>query len=245
MVSTIAGTAVGLSVPLSQSPTVRTQDAARLTPLGLDERRGDAVAVAETGVRGALSQVRGARSQIDVAVAGGREAVSILGQLRDFGRAASEAPDSLSTLPQSQVQALTQRFDQVLTATVAAGGRLVTGEALTATVDPSGGTMTVDGFDLRGVAADALSGDPARLWTSAQDALTKTQTALVRWEDAEQRLRSHQEVLTLAQDGSVQGVSLDLGAEGARLLALQVRQALQADPGAALGAGSILGFFRG
>lgn len=243
MVSTISGTGVGLSVPLPPSSTNRAQDAARLGQPGSDERRADSLAVAETGVRGALSQVRGARGQIDVAVAGGREAAGILSQLRDLGRAASEGPEGLAALPQAQ--ALTQRFEQVVAATIAAGGRLLAGESLTATIDPAGGSVSVDGLDLRAAARDATSGDAARLWSSAQDALTKTQTALVRWEDTEARLRSHQEVLTLAQDGSVQGVSLDLGAEGARLLALQVRQALQADPGATLGSGSILGFFRG
>jgi hypothetical protein len=88
-----------------------------------------------------------------------------------------------------------------------------------------------DGDDVIGVSSQAQANDPG-LPQSVQRSMEKLQDAMGRLLESVRALEAHQGFL-----GAVEGVanvSNDLDADGARLLALQVRQGLEASGASAI-----------
>jgi hypothetical protein len=120
---------------------------------------------------------------------------------------------------------------------VAQGARLVTGESVQVQAEPGGAPVAIEGVDLRlkdapqdedvfAISKNASVSD-VDLPQALQRSLDALQSAMAQLMDAARALEAHQGFLGAAE-GAAAGVRTDLDAEGARLLALQVRQGLQA-----------------
>lgn len=193
---------------------------------------GDRVELSTAALSATQDSVRGGISQIQETLALGHEAQSMLVQVQAMAREGNVSQDDLNALLQS--------YAQRANATIGRGVALAAGEDLSVQAEPGAGGVTIGGVDLRlksepangdilSVSADASADDPS-LASSAQKSLDALQTAMNRLLDASRSLEAHQGFL-----GAAQGASSvrDLDADGARLLALQVRQGLQ---GAGVGA---------
>jgi hypothetical protein len=122
-------------------------------------------------------------------------------------------------------------------ATAAQNNLLVQGQNLSISAEPGSQPLTIAGADLSlggsilGVSGDATAGDDA-LSIAAQSSLDRLQNVMENFTDASNALLAHQGFLGVAQN-SISGVT-DLNADSARLLALQVRQGLEASNGRAI-----------
>src|SRR5574338_18299 len=188
---------------------------------------GDRVELSSAALSATQDSVRGGVSQIQETLALGHEAQSMLVRVQAMARDGS--------VPQSDLNALLQSYAQRANATIGRGVALAAGEDISIQAEPGAGGVTIAGVDLRlksspsdadilSISADASAGDPS-LAASAQKSLDALQTAMNRLLDSSRSLEAHQGFL-----GAAQGASSvrDLDADGARLLALQVRQGLQA-----------------
>ena len=194
-------------------------------------------------VLAAREDVADARDAIDFAIATGREARGILSEARDTAlRAADPAtPDAARAAQDVSFRGALQKLSQLVDGVVAKGAPLLTGDALTVHADPdSAAAYDVAGLDLRvrdaapedatvqltrasTVADQAGAAQSAR---AADRSLARLDAGLRRLDAESGRLGQHDRVLG-ALDASLKGsVTTDFGAEGARLLALQVRQDL-------------------
>lgn len=114
---------------------------------------------------------------------------------------------------------------------------LVKGHDISVNADPGSPPLAIRGADLSlggdilGVASDASISDSA-LSGLAQDGLDRLQGVMEQLGEASSALAAHQGFLGAAQN-AVSGVT-DLNADSARLLALQVRQGLEAASGRAI-----------
>ena len=194
-------------------------------------------------VLAAREDVADARDAIDYAIATGREARGILGDARDTAlRAADPAtPDAARAASDVSFRGALQKLSQLVDGAVANGAPLLAGDALSVRADPdSGAGYDVAGLDLRlgevasedatvqltrnsTVADQAGAAQSAR---AADQSLARLDAGLRRLDTESGRLGQHDRVLG-ALDASLKGsVTTDFDAEGARLLALQVRQDL-------------------
>ncbi len=109
---------------------------------------------------------------------------------------------------------------------------LVKGQDLSVNAEPGSPPLTISGADLAlggdivGVSHDANAGDSA-LSDLVQTSLDRLQGVMEKLGEASNALEAHQGFLGAAQN-SISGVT-DLNADSARLLALQVRQGLEAN----------------
>jgi hypothetical protein len=108
---------------------------------------------------------------------------------------------------------------------------LINGQALSVNAEPGSPPLTISGADLSlsggvlGISSNAAADDGA-LSIAAQDSLDRLQGVMERLGDASGALQAHQGFLGAAQN-AISGVT-DLNADAARLMALQVRQGLEA-----------------
>jgi hypothetical protein len=108
---------------------------------------------------------------------------------------------------------------------------LIKGQSLSVNAEPSSPPLSISGADLSlsgdvlGISRDAAAGDSA-LSNAAQGSLDRLQGVLDKLGEASSALQAHQGFLGAAQNAN-NNVS-DLNADSARLLALQVRQGLEA-----------------
>ena len=194
-------------------------------------------------VLAAREDVADARDAIDFAIATGREARAILNDARDTAlRAADPAtPGAARAAQDVSFRGALQKLSQLVDAAVASGAPLLTGDALSVHADPdSEAGYDVAGLDLR--LRDAAPDDAAVQLTrkstvadqagaaqaarAADQSLARLDAGLRRLDTESVRLGQHDRVLG-ALDASLKGsVTTDFDAEGARLLALQVRQDL-------------------
>ena len=183
------------------------------------ELSGAAVAASRESVRNGLAQVQGA-------LALGHEAQALLVQVQAAAKSRSQA--DLNTALSS--------FAERLDAAITRGAKLVAGDSVLVQAEPGGAPVVIDGVDLTlkadpgeedviGVSTGAQADDPA-LPQSVQRSMEKLQEAMIRLLESVRALEAHQGFL-----GAVEGaanVRGDLDADSARLLALQVRQGLEA-----------------
>jgi len=115
--------------------------------------------------------------------------------------------------------------------TAAQSNLLIKGQSLSVNAEPSSPPLSISGADLSlggsvlGVSSDASAGDGS-LPSVAQGSLDRLQGVLDKLGEANSALQAHQGFLGAAQNANA-NVS-DLNADSARLLALQVRQGLEA-----------------
>ena len=119
----------------------------------------------------------------------------------------------------------------------AQGNALVKGQDISVNADPGSPPLSIRGADLSlggeiiGIANDASISDSA-LSSAVQDGLDRLAPVLEHLGEASSALQAHQGFLGAAQN-AISGVT-DLNADSARLLALQVRQGLEAESGRAI-----------
>jgi flagellin len=199
----------------------------------------DAVSISGAANLGAHDALANARKVVDLALGAGREGASILAQMRDLARAAIETSDADARAQlDGQFQALRAKYAETIDSAIKGGADLLNGSSLSVTLDSEGAPVTIAGYDLRlkdapGAEdvlrlsrASSLLSDPLGVARDADASLARVDTALSRLSGASQRLSAHDQFLS-ALDGATAGlISEPADAEGARLLALQVRQGL-------------------
>ncbi|MBX3511240.1 MAG: hypothetical protein KF700_08565 [Hyphomonadaceae bacterium] len=198
-------------------------------------RREDAAAGDRVDVSGAAAwasareSVRAGLEQVQTALALGHEAQSMLLKVQAIARGEGGGQSELDAV----LNAFAQRVD-------AAGVGLVSGQTLAVQAEPGATPVEIAGADLRlkgepgsvlALTLDANAADAPALNAAVQRSLESLQTAMEGLFKAARALEAHQGFL-----GAVQGVAAnaDLDADGARLLALQVRQGLEAMGGASI-----------
>ena len=223
-------------VPLTPLPTQTTQS--RPERAGSDAG-GDAVAISRAGdLTSVHGEIDTARTSTDLALAAGREGARLLSQLRDLARSATTADDATRADLNTKFQALLGQYGDTIDGAISGGADLLAGKSLTVALDAGSAPVTISGYDLR-LKENPGSEDALRLSTSsnlldpgsalsaARDAdasLARVDTALGRLSGASQQLSAHDQFLA-SLDGAA-NVNEPADAEGARLLALQVRQSL-------------------
>lgn len=191
--------------------------------------QGDKVELSAASFAMARESVRAGVAQLHEALALGHEAQAMLVKVQGLARA-SEAG------AQSELESVLAAYAERVEAAVARGARTAAGDNLSVQAEPGGEPLSIAGVDLRLKAAPAPgdvilvpSGariDDSALAHIAQRSLEALQEAMSRLLDSTRALEAHQGFL-----GAVEGaanVRTDLDADGARLLALQVRQGLEA-----------------
>lgn len=188
---------------------------------------GDRVDLSPAALSATQDSVRSGIAQIQETLALGHEAQSMLVQVQALAREGG--------VSQSDLNALLQSYSQRASGAVSRGATLAAGQDLSIQAEPGAAGITIGGVDLQlkatpgdgdiiSVPENASVSDPT-LAGSAQKSLEALQTAMSRLMDSARSLEAHQGFL-----GAAQGASSvrDMDADGARLLALQVRQGLQA-----------------
>jgi hypothetical protein len=192
------------------------------------DRRLDRVEISSATLAVARDSVRAGLEHANFALAIGHEAQAMLVGVQGIARAGGE---------QSDLDRLLSAFVQRVDAALARGAAMIAGESLLVEAEPGGPPVELKGVDLRlksapgeedliAVARAARADDPA-LAQAAQRSLDALQAAMGELVQNLQALEAHQGFLKAAES-ALGGIRRDLDAEGARLLALQVRQGLQA-----------------
>ncbi len=187
----------------------------------------DRVELSPGSLATARESVREGIGHLQDALALGREAMSMLLKAQAVARGEGA---------QADLDAALKGFSERLEAAVARGARLAAGEDVAVHAEPGSPPVVIGGVDLRLKAApdagDVISvpaqarADDAALAGMAQRSLDKLQEAMSRLVDSMRALEAHQGFLGAIENAA--GVRRDLDTDGARLLALQVRQGLEA-----------------
>lgn len=191
---------------------------------------GDRVEINSATLNAARDSVRDGLMDVHQALAIGHDAQAMLLQVQALARAGGEGA-------QSQMTELLWGFAQRLEAAIADGATLAAGGDLAVQAEPGAAPVAIGGVDLRLGGAiisfdqNASAADP-NLAQSAQRSLETLQAAMSSLLDSARALEAHQGFLGAAQGAA--GVRHDVDTDGARLLALQVRQGLQGANGAAI-----------
>lgn len=186
----------------------------------------DRVELSPASVSAARESVREGLEEVQEALALGREAMSMLLKVQSIARGEGSQDDLDASL---------KSFAERLDAALARGARLSAGQEIAVHAEPGAPPVTIAGVDLQLKAAPgegdiisvplgARADDPA-LAESAQRSLDRLQEAMSRLSDAVHALQAHQGFLGAVENAA--GVRRDLDTDGARLMALQVRQGLE------------------
>jgi hypothetical protein len=140
---------------------------------------------------------------------------------------------------------------------IKAGARALTGAPVRVATEGESAPLEILGMDLRfkneaepddamRLSRACLAGDPAALAGLARESIARVYCGYDRLELAARRLQAHDGFLALAEGGAPSSVMNDLDADGARLLALAVRQGLSEASGsiANVRPDSLLALFR-
>ena len=170
-----------------------------------------------------------ARAGLDLAIAAGRQALGVLGDISEVSARAArpDAPAEARLVQDQSLRALSSRLSEIIDGAIAAGARALTGEA----------TEAGPGLDLRPGApggAISLSLD-ASLTTeegarataaAARESFAKVGAGLARLQESADGFDVHLNALA-ALDKSLAGkLSASLDEDSARMIALQVSQTL-------------------
>lgn len=192
----------------------------------------DRVELSAASLASARESVREGVAALHEALALGREAMSML--LKAQGVARGEGS-------QADLDAALQGFSERLETAVARGSRLAIGENISVHAEPGAPPVVIDGVDLRlkpSPTADDIIFIPAgaradaALAEAAQRSLDRVQEAMSALLDSVRALEAHQGFLGAVENAA--GVRRDLDTDGARLLALQVRQGLETSAASAI-----------
>lgn len=185
---------------------------------------GDKVELSSAAISGARESVRSAMAQVHEALAAGHDAQSMLVKLQSLAKSGDQAG----------VTDLLSAFSQRIDSAIGRGAVVLAGQDVGVQAEPGAVETTISGVDLRlggatlSVSADA-SADDATV-QAAQKSMENLQASMGRLVDSARALEAHQGFLGAAEAGA-RG---DFDADGARLLALQVRQGLEAAGGVSI-----------
>ena len=165
--------------------------------------------------------------QLEAALSAGRDAQSML-------------LSAQSAASQSDLDALLGNYSSNVNDAIAGGAVLVGGGAISVQAEPGAAPLTITGVNLQlggdggalALASKAELGDPS-LAGQVQSSLDTVQSMMQRYSDAARALQTHQGFLGAVNDVNA-NVRTDLDADSARLLALHVRQGLEASGGGAI-----------
>ncbi|MFT3727335.1 MAG: hypothetical protein QM759_05900 [Terricaulis sp.] len=174
----------------------------------------------------ARDSVTNGLAQLDAAMSAGRDAQNMLLAAQSAGS-------------QADLDGLLQNYSAGVSDAIAGGAVLVGGGSISVQAEPGAAPLAISGGNLQlgadgsvlSLASDAQLSDPA-FQGQVQGSLDAVQSMMTRYSDAARGLQAHQGFLGAVNDVNA-NVRTDLDADGARLLALQVRQGLD---GAGVGA---------
>lgn len=209
----------------------------------------DSIEISAASLAAARESVRGGLDQVHQALALGREAQAFLVNIQALARDGAD---------QAVLDAALKDFAQRVDDAIARGATLAAGEDVAIHAEPGAAPVTAPGMDLRlkrqpragdvlQVSAEAKVSD-RDLPQAAQKSLEALQASMGRLLEAARALEAHQGFLGAAESVVAANVRHDLDAEGARLLALQVRQGLEGVGARAIANAepqSVLALFRG
>lgn len=204
---------------------------------------GDRVEITGASLNAARDSVRDGLMHVHQALALGHDAQAMLLQVQTLARAGGETA-------QTELSALLSGFAERVQAAIADGTSLVAGEDMAVQAEPGATAVNIAGVDLSlgggtiAFGADAQADEPA-LAQTAQRSLEALQEAMSHLLDSARALEAHQGFLGAAQGAT--GIRHDIDTDGARLLALQVRQGLEGASAAAIAnvePQSVLSLFR-
>jgi hypothetical protein len=192
-----------------------------------DAAAGDRVELSGTSIAQARESVRAGMMQVHEALAAGHDAQAMLVKVQALAKSGEAGA-------QGELDATLSAFRQRIEAAIARGADVLSGAAVAIQAEPGAAPVTVAGVDLTmksnpgaddllAVSANAQAEDPG-LPEAVQRSLEKLQDAMSRLLDSVRALEAHQGFLGAAEAATAGG---DMGADGARLLALQVRQGLE------------------
>jgi len=179
--------------------------------------QGDTVELSGAAIADARESVRAGMSQVHEALAAGHDAQAMLVKIQALAKSGDQAGLT------DAIAAFGQRID----AAIGRGAVVLAGQGVAVQAEPGAGAVTISGVDLRlggdvlAFGADAQA-DEATV-QAAQKSMENLQAAMGRLVDSARALEAHQGFLGAAEAGA-RG---DFDADGARLLALQVRQGLE------------------
>jgi hypothetical protein len=220
MVSSIVPGATG-----ANTLGVDTRFARTTQPQRRDEpANADKVELSQAALNVARESVRTGMAQVHEALAAGHDAQAMLVAVQGFARSGDQA--GLSTALGA--------FNDRIGAAINRGARVLAGDDIFVQAEPGAPPVTISGVDLRlkaeprlgeliVVSAEAKA-DDAALAQAAQRSMEALQEAMGRLIESARSLEAHSGFLAAAEAGA-RG---DFDADGARLLALQVRQGLDA-----------------
>jgi hypothetical protein len=202
--------------------------------------------------RAALLQ---ARAGLDLAMAAGRQSLSLLGEISDLAARAAQpdTPDAARAVQDQAFRGLLSRLSEVVSNALQNGARALAGEAVRVGADGA----AVDGLDLRlgqnggAVSLTARSSlgsqpDASIALSDARESFSRVSVGLARLEAASANFDVHLGALAALDKSLAARVQTSLDEDSARLMALQVRQTLAGleQPIAPIG-GGVLAHFRG
>ena len=188
----------------------------------------DRVELSGASLAAVRQSVRDGVAQAHHALALGHEAQAMLVNVQTLARSGAAQVD---------LQAVLQAFSQKLDAAIESGATLLSGASVSVQAELDAAPLSIPGADLRlkddpgpqniiAVSRNADIADP-ELPQAVQKSLEALQAAMGQLLETVQALEAHQGFLS-AVDRAAAGVRTDLDADSARLLALQVRQGLEA-----------------
>lgn len=186
--------------------------------------QSDKVELSGAAISGARESVCAGMGQVHEALVAGQDAQAMLVNVQAFAKAGDQAglTDALAG------------FGQRVDSAIGRGAFVLTGEDVAVQAEPNAAPVTIPGVDMRLgsdvllVSADAKANDATA--QAAQKSMENLQAAMGRLVDSARSLEAHQGFLGAAEAGA-RG---DFDADGARLLALQVRQGLDAAGGVSI-----------
>jgi len=256
-----AVTSIAPQAPAQSRPAANT-DAERASPsratsVDIDPSRLEY----REDVRLVREDVADARGSLDFAIAVARAVRNALSEARDAAQKAADpaAPDAARVAYDVSFRAALQKLGVEVDAALADGAALLAGETLAVDADPdSDARHDIVGLDIR--LKSAVTGEEALLLTrgasiadraGAEDAaraadrsLARIDAGLRRLDGESARLSQHDRLLGALDGALAQAVTPDLGAEAARLLALQVRQDLAGGGATLARPNALLALFR-
>ena len=200
----------------------------------------DGAGLTTASINAARDSVREALMQVREALSLGHDAQGMLVQVQALVRDGGS---------QAELDALLADYSQRVQAALAHGVCVAAGDDISVRAEPDGAPISLAGVDLR-LGQDAVNlgasprVDAASLAPAAQRSLETLQDAMSRLLESARGLEAHQGFLAAAAVAA--GARHDLDADGARLLALQLRQGLEgaAAPIASVEPRAVLSLFR-
>ncbi len=226
MVSSIVPGAAG-----ARTLDVDTRYQQRSSPLGPQDREaaadGDRIELSTASLAAARESVALGIAHVQDVLDLGRAAMAMLLDVQSAARGQAS---------QEQLDAALRGFTERLDSAIARGSRLAGGESIAIHAEPGSAPVVIAGVDLRlketpetgdiiSVAANARADDEG-LSQAAQRSFERLQEAMGALAESMRALEAHQGFLGAVETAA--GVRRDIDTDGARLMALQVRQGLEA-----------------